>query len=88
MLQVYQLNINMCCFGHPTLKPTTLVSNSEALDDVRIEGERKRTRPTDAVKTAVTYKNRDGKTCFKGSAALKGTQWLGLAQTRLMLKGI
>ena len=62
-------------FKHPTPKRTLLVGNITGLAQLQPVG-KKRVRKA-AFRTSIKYKNREGKTCWKGSPKLKSTQTLG-----------
>ena len=63
-------------YHHQTPKRTLLVSNSEEIAALK-KGPLRKCKKS-KVKTAIKYKNRDGKTCYKGTPQLRGTQLLGL----------
>ena len=70
----------MHLYDGPTPKRHYAYSNSSAvlrLDRGKLSGW-KTSKKQGQVKTAVTYKNGQGKSCYKGTAALRKSEYLGL----------
>ena len=76
--QVYQVTMWMQDFKHPTPKRSLLVSNTSGIADM-LPGKRVKKRSRKAkFPTSVKYKNKQGKSCWKGSPQLKSTQTLDM----------
>lgn len=76
--QVYQVSMWMQDFKHPTPKRSLLVSNTSGIADF-LPGKRMKKRSRKAkFPTSVQYKNKQGKSCWKGSPQLKSTQTLDM----------
>ena len=75
--QVFKQDFWLRGWGHHTAKRTMSFSNSSCVGFLDT-GRMSRADLTTAVKTTIKYVAKDGRQRYKGSAALKGTQQLGL----------
>ena len=74
--QVFQLSMWLGHWGHPTPKPTLLVSNSPQIASLS-KGKLRKSQKRSEFKTAIVYQDKQGKTRYKGSKILRSTQILG-----------
>ena len=63
-------------FGHPTAKPTVVLSNTPQIGFLSHRPLKKAELKSDVKTTIQGVRKSDGKKTYKGSAALKGTQLL------------
>ena len=71
----FQLAMWMAHYNHPTPKRTLLVSNRREIALLG-KGKLRGAKRHAAYKTAVQYRNRQGKRCYQGTPLLKQTQFL------------
>ena len=77
----------MKAHGSPTAKRTSVWSNTDDISMFDL-GPMTREELMSEIKTAEKYINKDGKTAYKGTKALKATQLLGSSGVRFGLLSV
>ena len=75
--QVFRLAFWLKRWGHSCPKRTVIWSTSPTIQAF-FSGRMRKMALTSTVRTSIKYKNRDGRSCWKGSPELKSTQLLDM----------